>query len=147
MFNKWPVISLFLLLGSASGAGYCATGSAVSNIFTLNTRGDTPTGIEEIARESLVPRAFRVSANYPNPFNPGTTIRIALPRAGAVLIRIHDVQGRLVRTLVREQLSPGVHDVRWDGTDRTGRAVSSGTYFCEVRFAGAAQVRPMQLVR
>jgi hypothetical protein len=68
--------------------------------------------------------------NFPNPFNPSTTIRFALPRDADVTLKVYDVAGRLVRTLLeREPRDAGVHDALWDGNDTGGNPVSSGVYF------------------
>jgi len=68
--------------------------------------------------------------NYPNPFNPSTTIRYSLPKAENVTLQVFDVGGRLVRTLVRGVKKPaGAFEVQWNGTDAAGRPVASGVYF------------------
>jgi hypothetical protein len=79
--------------------------------------------------ETPVPSRLALE-NHPNPFNPSTMIRFALPDAAAVTLRVYDVQGRLVRTLVDGvSKRAGVHEIEWNGTDDAGRAVSSGVYF------------------
>ena len=75
-----------------------------------------------------------ITSNYPNPFNPETTIRFDLARGGRTVLTVHDVRGRLVATLIDEDLPSGVHHVRWDGANDEGRSVASGIYFC--RLAG-----------
>ncbi len=79
-------------------------------------------GVEDI------PAAFALAPNRPNPFNPRTTISFALPQAGHANLRILDLRGRLVRTLVTEDLPAGRHARIWDGTDTSGRPVASGVY-------------------
>jgi hypothetical protein len=71
---------------------------------------------------------LRIDA-FPNPFHDGTTIRYALPRADEVRVSIHDVSGRLVRTLAAGQKAAGTHRVGWDGTGADGRRVASGVYW------------------
>lgn len=68
-------------------------------------------------------------SNYPNPFNPRTTVLFTLPAAGNVTLEIFDVLGRRVRTLVDGWTSIGDHSIPWDGTDSDGLQVSSGIYF------------------
>jgi FlgD Ig-like domain len=68
--------------------------------------------------------------NWPNPFNPSTTIPFTLPAPARVVIRIHDVRGARVATVVEEGLSQGRHFATWDGTGENGERVASGTYFC-----------------
>jgi PKD repeat protein len=65
----------------------------------------------------------------PNPLNPSTTISFALTQPGSVRLAVYDVSGRLVNTLANRFMEAGIHDVRWDGTSRTGGRVASGVYF------------------
>jgi hypothetical protein len=86
--------------------------------------------------------------NFPNPFNPKTTIRYALPRASSVTLEIFDVGGRLVRSLVREERKPaGVFLVQWDGTDSSGRRVASGVYFYRLQSESETVSRKMMLLK
>ena len=79
---------------------------------------------------SAPPRALTLEQNFPNPFNPETTIRFSIPAPGAVVsLRIYDVAGRLVATLLDDDKLAGVRAVRWDGKDRRGADVVSGVYF------------------
>ena len=75
-----------------------------------------------------MPKAYALLQNYPNPFNPATTIGFEIPFSSHVVLKIYDVTGREVRTLVDEERSSGSHTIVWDGKDETGRNVASGTY-------------------
>jgi aminopeptidase N len=88
--------------------------------------------------------ATYLAQNRPNPFNPHTTIEFGLGRAGTVALRIFDVQGRMVRSLVRGELPAGEHSVTWDGTNDAGVALPSGLYF--YRLVGPAGVREQRMV-
>jgi flagellar hook assembly protein FlgD len=90
---------------------------------------------------------YRLHQNYPNPFNPATTIRYDVPAAGAVTLRIYDIGGRLVRTLVNGVQSAGLKSVRWDGTNNDGLRIASGVYFCRMTAAGFAETQKIVLVR
>ncbi len=70
--------------------------------------------------------------NYPNPFNPLTRVAFTLERGGATTVQVFDVQGRLVRTLLSEELAAGPHSVIWDGLDTSGRRAGSGVYFARL---------------
>ncbi|MDZ7344666.1 MAG: T9SS type A sorting domain-containing protein, partial [candidate division KSB1 bacterium] len=83
----------------------------------------------------------------PNPFNPTTQIRFKLPAAGAVSLRIFDVNGRLVREWSNEQRTAGAHTIVWDGNDEQGLPVASGAYFSELVFGTIRRVVKMTLVR
>ncbi len=103
-----------------------------SKITTWNWEGIT--GIDD--REPTVNTGFRLLQNYPNPFNPETYIRFELQEPAAIRLVVYNVMGKMVRVLVGGQqnnilpnLSPGIHEVRWDGLNYNGQAVSSGIYF------------------
>jgi hypothetical protein len=87
--------------------------------------------------------------NRPNPFNPSTVIRLAVPGPGPAeaALRVFDVRGRLVATLLSGRLDPGYHDVRWDGRDDRGAAVSSGIYFYRAEIGGIVLTRRMALLK
>ncbi len=84
--------------------------------------------------------------NYPNPFNPTTKIEYTMPKAGHLTLKIYNVRGELVKTLIDDQIEASGH-VMWDGTNDTGAKVSSGVYFYEARTAGQVQVQKMALVK
>ena len=75
------------------------------------------------------PQTFALRPNFPNPFNPETWIRFDLPVRSRVCLRVFDVAGRPVRTLLEADLPAASHEIRWDGRDDTGRPVASGSYF------------------
>jgi choice-of-anchor B domain-containing protein len=74
----------------------------------------------------------RLGLNHPNPFNPVTTVEYEMDRAMHARLRIYDVSGALVRTLLDERVPAGPHQARWDGRDESGRAVASGVYYCRL---------------
>ena len=77
-----------------------------------------------------VPASFKLVRNTPNPFNPVTTVGYHLPSESRVTIRVFDVTGRVVTTLVDGVVEPGRHTVVWNGTNEHGESVGSGVYFC-----------------
>ena len=85
--------------------------------------------------------------NYPNPFNPGTTISFELPELGPVRLEIYTAAGALVTTLVDESLSGGPHEITWDGRDTGGRQVASGAYFYQLMTRAGRETRAMVLVK
>lgn len=94
-----------------------------------------------------VPAVFAVERNFPNPFNPKTTIRFSLPEAGLTRVTIFDVAGRLVKTLLSEELPAQRHEVTWEGRDDSGRSVSAGVYFYRVASGDHQAVGRMALVK
>jgi len=85
--------------------------------------------------------------NYPNPFNPETTIRFSLQNAGTVSLNVYNARGQLVRSLVNNQMASGAHSVVWNGLDDSGRGVSSGIYYYRMQAGNFNQTRKMVLVK
>jgi len=75
---------------------------------------------------------FQLSSNYPNPFNPTTTIAYTVPQTSEVSLIVYNMLGQPVRTLINGQLSSGRYEQQWDGRDESGRAVPSGVYFYDL---------------
>ena len=94
-----------------------------------------------------VPEAAYLEQNVPNPFNPTTTISFGLARGGVVSLRVYDVAGKLVRTLVDGARPAGHHQEEWDGRDGKGTAVSSGVYFYRLTTPGFDETRKMVLLK
>ena len=94
-----------------------------------------------------VPEEYQLSQNYPNPFNPSTTISFSLPVEGNVVLNIYDITGRLVATLVNDNMSSGHHSVTWDGIDMIGENVSAGLYIYSLQAEGVALTRKMVLMK
>ena len=95
----------------------------------------------------VVPGVLAVLGNRPNPFNPSTVIRYAVPQAGRVKLTVHDLRGRLVRTLVDAERTAAVHEVTWHGDDSGGRAMASGTYLLRLTGPGGGGAGKLMLLR
>ena len=89
----------------------------------------------------------RLLQNSPNPFSGGTAIEYVVPHESRVSLRIYNVAGRLVRTLVRDETAGGPGQVIWDGRDEGGRALSSGVYFYRLEDGEQALTRKSVLLR
>ena len=100
----------------------------------------TPTG-------DAAPRAVALLGNWPNPFNPATSVGYALPATGPVRLSIHDARGRLVRVLVDGVVEAGSHQASWDGRDTDGRGVAAGVYLARLQAGGTRHVTKLTLVR
>ena len=94
-----------------------------------------------------VPERFALYPNYPNPFNPTTTINFDLPIATKVVIRIYDVTGREIAILANRHMDAGQHSVVWNGENKRGRAVASGVYFCRLQAGSLTQTKKMVMLR
>ena len=95
-----------------------------------------------------IPEAYALRANYPNPFNPSTTIVYELPEAAPVTLLIYDLTGKQIRTLVSEVRSAGYHQAVWDGTDSKGAPAATGVYFYRIVAGDTfAKTRKMVLMK
>jgi hypothetical protein len=86
-----------------------------------------------------LPESLEISIVAPNPFNPCTTVWLDIPRSGGVTLAVHDLHGRLVRTLLSGQMSEGRHPVVWDGMDDRGAQAPSGVYLVRLVTADGQQ--------
>jgi len=93
----------------------------------------------------LNPALTLAASNYPNPFNPTTTIAYSVPTNGMTSVKIYNLKGQEVSTLVNNEMAEGNHSVVWNGTDFNGKPVSSGLYFVRVQNNGNAVTRKMLL--
>jgi hypothetical protein len=101
----------------------------------LKTTNGGVTSVESSETERIEPRSHLLGQNYPNPFNPSTTISYDVPRTGMITIRIFDLLGRLVKTLLNDEKSPGTYSIAWNGLDDRGSHLSSGMYFYELKIS------------
>ncbi|NOX67513.1 MAG: T9SS type A sorting domain-containing protein, partial [Chlorobi bacterium] len=104
-------------------------------------------GITDVNSDDQLPDQFLVFQNYPNPFNPSTTISYTLPRTSMVSVKIYDILGREVISLISEVQNRGVYDVVWNGENNFGKKVGSGIYFYRVETDKFAQVMKMILLK
>ncbi len=100
-----------------------------------------------VSSEDLASPRLKLLGNRPNPFNPSTSIAYTLPAAGRVRVTVYAVDGRRVATLRDGRQEAGLHTVRWDGRDDTGRPVPSGTYFYRVTAGADRATGRMLLVK
>jgi hypothetical protein len=99
------------------------------------------------AAEDLPPAAFALHANWPNPFNPTTTLRFDLPAAARAMLSIHDAAGRELVRLVDRPLAAGAYEQVWDGRDAAGRALPSGVYFARFEAGGFRAAQRLLLLK
>ena len=106
-------------------------------------------GASAIGEEPSVnaPAVFALKNNYPNPFNPTTTIEYSLDKADDVTINIYSVTGQLVRTLTNESMSAGTHTVTFNGLDNNGNSLSSGIYFYTLQNSVQSITKKMILMK
>ena len=116
----------------------------------LHTSTGGIVGVEELQQaNSTLPQNYSLHQNFPNPFNPVTKIRFEIPAHGdlyqSVSLRIYNLAGQLVRTLIDDSLPAGVHELQWDSTDKGVSGVSSGIYFLHLNVGEFTQTQKMIL--
>lgn len=109
----------------------------------------TPSLIVSVDQDAdpMIPREYMLAQNYPNPFNPSTVIRFALPRSGNMSLKIYNIVGQEVSSLVEGYLPAGAFRATWDGTDMSGQAVSSGIYLYRLKAGDYVEIRKMLLMK
>lgn len=121
---------------------------------------DSETGFEKEHREikitfgsdgnssgTEIPTRYSLHQNFPNPFNPNTTIKFDLPKARLVNLSIYNIKGQLVKTLVSRKLDAGFHSINWNGTDSFGKLVATGVYFYKIEAGSFRQIQKMTLLK
>lgn len=136
-------------------------------IFTLHVQGNTTFGTYSLnfnrevwagntdvsdfdGEDANIPKSIELFQNYPNPFNPTTSIQFAVkggPSPLPTTLKIYNLRGQLVRTLLDEEKPGGDYTLLWDGTDTGGKAVSSGIYFYKLTAGSSSEVKRMMLLK
>ena len=111
---------------------------------TFVIRGDA---INPYSPADDLPAVTRLAGVHPNPFNPSTTVRFELARAGRAQVRVYDLSGRLVRALVDESRAAGPQQATWDGLDDAGQPAASGVYLVRLSADGVEQSVKASLVK
>ena len=107
-----------------------------------------PTGVADPISVGASPASGELTLSArPNPFNPSTSIEFELTESAPVTLRIHDAEGRVVRTLVSEWLEAERHAVMWDGRNDADRIVASGVYLCRLDIGGRRVANKLVLMR
>lgn len=135
----------FKLLGSNLGA-FCP-GEARSQHFKLNSGFAGSTMVDSPSFFDLLPQEYQLQQNFPNPFNPTTTIRYSLLKASPLTIRIYNAVGQLVWELNEPLKSPGSYQLIWNGRDLQGLPVPSGIYLYQISTEDFSAVKRMILVK
>jgi hypothetical protein len=125
-------------------------GSNYGQEWSLYIKDFTPPqgeGEKPLTVADAAPVSFSLTGNYPNPFNPSTTISFSLPSSAPVSLCVYDITGRKVQDLMNGPLSAGAHSVVWDGRDASGKAVSSGVYLSRLTQGEKTVSRRMLLMK
>ena len=102
---------------------------------------------DEQPTSQTVPNQYILAQNYPNPFNPETTIRFSIPVSSEVIIKIYNLLGNEIKSLVFDYLPAGEHSAHWNGTDNSGQKVSSGLYIYRMKAGKYSDVKKMMFIK
>jgi hypothetical protein len=149
--------------------GIKGTGSQLCDLFTIdvNTGVGTIVGstglrsltglayaetgiindVKQDENSNVLPNDFALSQNYPNPFNPSTTIRYAIPYQSDVVLKIYNILGEEVITLINESQTAGNKTILWDGKDNNGIAVSSGVFIYRLKAGNKVMSKKMLFLK
>jgi hypothetical protein len=141
-----------LTVGGGGGGGGLSKASAVADWEAFFSKyGKTPPAHPSLQKEGLtsipIPRTYGLSRNYPNPFNPETTIGYQMPETGTVRLVIYNTMGQVVRHLVEGDMPAGYHRAVWDGIDDAGNALGSGMYIVRMEAGRFTAMRKVMMMR
>ncbi len=141
MKNQAGAMLLLLGLTLVGPRANALVSHGISNVLTIDTVSAVNDGVE------IPPRTSCIAAVYPNPFNPRTVVEFEIAEPGLITLAIYDLGGRLVQSLGSGVWSAGRHRLIWDGKDRGGQTVPTGTYFCRLSSAQGTHTRKLMLAR
>jgi hypothetical protein len=124
------------------------TGRTQDNICYFDNISFSPSnsvGVDN--RRETLPQGFALEQNFPNPFNPFTTLRYDLPEDALVNITIYDMMGRVVKTLINDQQTAGYKSIQWNATNDNNQPVSAGLYLYTIQAGDYSQTKKMVLLK
>jgi len=138
------VFNGYLIAGGAfsDAGGYVALWDGA----TWRPVSEVTTDVDDVGAPTI-PSGYSLDQNFPNPFNPTTSIEYSLPQPAHVTVDIYTVLGQRVRSLVDRQQTAGTHSVIWDGTNASGESVATGIYFYRIQAGEYAATKKMLLLK
>ncbi len=129
-----------------SGAAFQTKTIAAQGTMRITHRGVNQL-ILKAKNSKAVPLEFALEQNYPNPFNPTTAVRYTVPQMAHVSLRVYNILGQEVKTLVDDIQEAGVRTVQWNSTNNSGKLVGSGVYFYQLKAGEMTSTRKMVLLK
>lgn len=141
-----------LTIGTNAGMTFLADSSETDIVYSHPFSSHdmflfNPTHLTAVRSVEPAPDGFSFSQNFPNPFNPSTTLRYSLPNDLHVVISVYNSIGQRIVTLQNGTLRAGVHTVLWNGSDDRGQRVASGLYFCHITAGSFRSTRKMLFLK
>jgi len=145
------------LIGTHTDAGVDQLGEGRFGIFAFQQSDNGLAGyfdnivvtqnVTAIEDNEIVATKFKLGQNYPNPFNPSTTIEFDLSKSSHVDLKVYNITGKSVKTLVNETMSAGAQKANWDGTDSNGNSVAAGVYLYSLKTEAGTETKKMILIK
>lgn len=140
-FRFLPVVFLLVLVASPLLASGLREDQPAADPLSDQGKG-TVSGRSTAAQGVALPRAFDLAQNFPNPFNPSTLIRYAIPVKSHVLLTVHNILGQVVATIVNEDQDAGFHEIRFDAPN-----LSSGVYLYRLESGKFVETRKLTIIK
>jgi hypothetical protein len=140
---KKNAVRFFVMVSDSSGNRFVSPIGAPAKLYAFEGKSDS----NVVVLGNGVPDGFILDQNYPNPFNAFTTITFQLGERTDICMKIVNLNGHSIRTLLKGIENPGKLKVVWDGRDSSGRSVASGIYVCVVQYGKSVMARKMTCVR
>jgi len=109
--------------------------------------GNSNAEMRHLGDVSQVPSEYKMAQNYPNPFNPETKIRFELPKNSLVTMKVYNILGQEVKTLINTEMKAGFHAIKWNGRNNYGVRVASGVYIYEIRTPEFTMAKKMLMIK
>jgi len=131
------------------GNKYQMANISIDDIIIAGSQGEYVDFIMRTSQSNVkvLPKDFALSQNFPNPFNPSTEIRFALPKAEYINLNIYNMVGQKIKTLKAENMAAGYHSVVWNGTNNDGKLVSAGMYFYSIQSNNFKKTKKMLFLK
>ena len=141
-------MTIVFLLSAETMIVHTTTGNVVFEVSDINQiTFDGYDGVDEDFIDFMSKVPIKFLKNYPNPFNPETTISFELNQQGQTLVEIYNVKGQKVKTLLNDELETGVHNLVWKGMDEQGQKVATGMYFYKVKVNKEEKINKMIMIK
>ena len=150
--NNWSASRGSITVDTIQHPDYASTDYAyVNNAVIYKPIWKGPINVSTSAVDesdvSNIPTSFELEQNFPNPFNPTTSIKFGLPTKSHVSVKVYNLLGQEITTLVNEDLSAGTHTTEWDGRDKNQTEVASGIYFYKLIAGDFIDTKKMMLIK
>ena len=121
----------------SSGVNVTAITNKIDELLQATSVGDVPAGSNR----------FQLNQNFPNPFNPSTTISFILPARAHVKLSVYNPDGHLIRDLINREVDEGLQEITWDGKNTQGFLAGSGVYFYRLKMGDKILTKKMILIK